>query len=1053
VIKRMSPVRAALTAGAATTALTITFVVALVSFTQTQTAGAIRSALARPDNLAITMTGSLSAQQQPRARAAIRGELRRAFGPVPFTLYGSLRVDGLALGGNVPASRAGAGRTRPIVTVIAADALAGHAKLIAGRWPAAGPAGQLVPVAVSARAAARLGVSAGQVLTVRSPYDSRNAMLRVSGIFRPDDLAGPYWNLDPLHGKGIQRAGGFTTYGPLFTTATAMRAGPLSATLAGWVAMPRSAASIAGAGLQPLSDRLSQALGQLNGSAAAGDPVATSPLPALLSRLSAAAEIARSLLLIGLLELLVLAAATLTVMGRALAGERRAETALLRARGGAEGQLAALGAAESTLLVAPAVLIGPVLGVWLAGRLAAGRVHLAGATRGAGPPGVPAGIWLVALAIAVISLPVMLLPSVRTAVSPIAVAAARGRQRAIGAASRAGADLALVALATAACWDLARTSVALTVAAGGQLSLDPVLIAAPVLAAPACSVLILRMLPLAARLADRSAARGRRIVLPLASWSIGRRPLRHAGPLLITVISLATAVLALSQYQTSRQAARDQAAFTTGSDYRVDLPYGPLPLSEAARMTGLKGAHTVMPVIRATATLSDGVTTVTLLGLTGAKAASTVLLRADLAKESLAGLSRQITPAAPATASPGISASLPGTALPGRPERVAVTATLGRRGGSGSGSSGSGGLGSPELELQIRDSAGLYYLIDAGPLPADGRPHTLVGDIGPGNHAAYPLRLAGVQVSFTPPPRPETGVLRVGAIRVTNAGQRAVPAGRAPGHPRAARRHDHVSCRAERHLGRRRPGSDQLAEKAACHSRDSDERVSRRHPPASRLRGQHPGRERAAQDADSRVGVGLPDRSGRRWRPDTRQRAAAAGAAGVRCASASGHAVVAAGRPGARLPRHRVRPAGHQPGGGCGGDDRQPVRRRRQAGAGRHCRGRRHPGPRWPRGGRRRRPGAAAGAGAARRARDAPRAAEQDAAHRADPAGGARCRRRGGAGGGARAPDRSGADPDSHRRRSRASRPRGGPVADGRGAGGHHRGLPRPRGAGHRESE
>ena len=750
VIKRMSPVRTALTAGAATTLLAITFVVALMSFTQTQTASAIRAALARPDNLAITMTGSLSAQQQPRARAAIRGDLRHALGPVPFTLYGSLRVDGLALRGNVPASRARAGGTRPIATVVAADALAGHATLIAGRWPAAVPAGQPVPVAVSARAAARLGVSAGQVFTVRSPYDRRNARLRVSGVFRPDDPAGPYWQLDPLHGKGIQRAGGFTTYGPLFASAAVMQAGPLSATLAGWVAMPSSAASIARAGLQPLSDRLSSALGELNASAAAGNPVATSPLPALLSRLSAAAEIARSLLLIGLLELLVLAAATLTVMGRALAGERTAETALLRARGGAEAQLARLGAAESTLLVAPAVLIGPFLGIWLAGRLAAGRVHLAGATGGAAPPGASAGIWLAALAIAAISLPVILLPSLRSAVSPIAVAVARGRQRAIGAASRAGADLALVVLAAAACWELARTSVALTVAAGGQLSLDPVLIAAPVLAAPACSVLILRMLPLAARLADRSAARGRRIVLPLASWSIGRRPLRHAGPLLITVISLATAVLALSQYQTSRQAARDQAAFTTGSDYRVDLPYGPLPPDQAGRMTGLKGASAVMPVIRAEATLSDGVTTVTVLGLTGAETASTVLLRADLAKEPLAGLSRQITPAAP----------LPGAALPGRPERVSVTATLGR----------GAGLGSAEVQLQIRDSAGLYYLIDAGPLPADGRPHTLVAGIGPGDHAAYPLRLAGVQLSFTPPPRPETGILRVGAVRVTNAG-------------------------------------------------------------------------------------------------------------------------------------------------------------------------------------------------------------------------------------------------------------------------------------------
>jgi FtsX-like permease family len=764
VIKRMGPARAALTAGAATTVLTITFVAALVSFTQTQTASAIRSALARPDNLAITMSGSLSARQQPQARAAIRGDLRRAFGQVPFTLFGSLRVDGLALRGDVPASRAGAGGTRQIATVIAADALAAHATLIDGRWPSAAAAGRPVPVAVSAQAAASLGVSAGKVFTLRSPYDHKDATLRVSGIFRPDDPAAPYWRLDPLDGKGIQRAGGFTTYGPLFTTVAAMQSGPLSATLADWVAVPRSAAGIATTGLQPLSTRLSSALGELTASTAAGNPVATSPLPALLSRLSAAVLISRSLLLIGLLELLVLAAATLTLMGRALAGERRAETALLRARGGAERQLVRLGAAEGTLLVAPAVLIGPVLGIWLAGRLAAGRVHLAAGAAAAGAlPGAGAGIWLIALAIAVVSLSVMLIPSVRAAVSPIAVATMRGRQHAVGAASRAGADLALVALAAAACWELAHTSVALTVAAGGQLSLDPVLVAAPVLAAPACSVLILRTLPLAARLADRSAARGRQIVLPLASWSIGRRPLRHAGPLLITVISLATAVLAVSQYQTSRQAARDLAAFTTGSDYRVDLPYGPLPLGDVDRMTGLKGASTVMPVVRGTATLSDNVTTATVLGLTGAKAASTVLLRADLAKEPLAKLSKQIAPAAAppgAATPPGISAVLPGRVLPGRPERISVTATLSR----------GRGLGAPELQLQIRDGAGLYYLIAAGSLPADGRPHTLIADLGPGDQAAYPLRLAGVQVLFTPPSKPDTGVLRIGPVRVTNTG-------------------------------------------------------------------------------------------------------------------------------------------------------------------------------------------------------------------------------------------------------------------------------------------
>jgi hypothetical protein len=769
VIKRMGPARAALAAGVLTTLLTIAFVAALVSFTQTQTARAIRSALAQPGSLVVTMSSSLSAQQQPQARAAIHGLLQRAFGPVPFALFGSLRVDGLALrrvGGHAPPANASPGNAPPagaapgtasqIATVIAADALTRHATLTAGRWPSPAPAGRPVPVAIPATGAARLGVSAGQIVILRSPYDRRDVRLRIAGIFRPDDPAGPYWHLDPLHGRGIQQAGGFTSYGPLFTSAAAMRAGPLAATLADWVAIPRSASRIAAVPLQPLSARLGAALGQLTASTAAGNPVTVSPLPALLARLSAAVLISRSLLLIGLLELLVLGVATLTLMGRALAGERRAETALLRARGGGERQLVRLGAAESTLLVAPAVIIGPVLGIWLAGRLASGQVRLAAGAGAAGPPGVPAGIWLVALAVAAISLPVLLFPSVRAAVSPIAVATMRGRQHAIGAVSRAGADLALVALAAAACWELAHTSDALTVAAGGGLSLDPVLVVAPVLAAPACSVLILRMLPLAARLAERSAAKGRRIVLSLASASIGRRPLRHAGPLLITVISLATAVLAVSQYQTSRQAARDLAAFSTGSDYRVDLPYGPLPLGETGRMTGLPGARTIMPVVRAAATLSDNVTPVTVLGLAGAKAASAVLLRPDLATESLAELSRQITPAA----------APPGPVLPGRPERVSVTAALGGRSGAAM----------PDLQLQIRDGAGLYYLVNAGILPADGHPHTLVAGLTPGRRAAYPLRLAGVQVSFAAPRRPGSGFLRIGPIRVTNKANGPFPA-------------------------------------------------------------------------------------------------------------------------------------------------------------------------------------------------------------------------------------------------------------------------------------
>lgn len=98
-IKRMSPARAALGAGLLTTIITVTFIAALVTFTQAQTATAIRAAFNRPGPLAETVAGSLDPAQQPNATRVIRDQLRQAFRDVPFSLYGSLRVDGLALRG------------------------------------------------------------------------------------------------------------------------------------------------------------------------------------------------------------------------------------------------------------------------------------------------------------------------------------------------------------------------------------------------------------------------------------------------------------------------------------------------------------------------------------------------------------------------------------------------------------------------------------------------------------------------------------------------------------------------------------------------------------------------------------------------------------------------------------------------------------------------------------------------------------------------------------------------------------------------------------------
>jgi hypothetical protein len=774
-IKRMSPARAALGAGLLTTIITVTFVAALVTFTSAQTASAIRAAFSRPGPLAETVAGSIDPAQQTSATRVIRDQLRLAFRDVPFSLYGSLRVDGLALRGAQALPVSGANH-RQIATVVAAQALSSHAILVAGHWPVSpasviahtrpGAAGQPparlqqpVPAALSANAAAQLHVTAGSVIKLHSPYDQQMVRVQVTGIFRPADAADPYWQIDPLHTAGVQRGGGFTTYGPLFTTSAVMQTGPLAGVLATWVAVPRPAGHVSAAELLPLSSRLSGALSHVSKSAEVGHPITTSSLPQLLSRLSAGVIVVRSLLLIGLLELLVLTAAALVLMARRLAGERRSETALMRARGGAERQLTVLGAAEGLLLVVPAAVIGPMLGSWLA----AGVAHGWPAPLSALEP--PSMAWTVSFAVAGMSLLLMLPASLRAAVSPLSVALLRGRQQAVGLASRAGADLALVALAATALWQLAHTASNFTVSETGQVSLNPILVAAPVLAAPACSVLILRALPLASRLANRVAARARRVVLPLASWSIGRRPLRQAGALLITVISLVTAMLALSQFQTGQKTAQDLATFSTGSDYRLDLTDGPLPPGQAGLVAALPGPATSMPVLRTSAAFSDSGTVVSVLGLTAAQAPSAVLMRPDLSGQPLATLSAMIAPA------PVTGNTAAGAVLPGRPQRAEITATL----------SPVRGLTFPLLQLQVRDRAGVYYDVIAGTLRADGRPHTLIAPLALGGHAAYPLRLAGVQLTFAPPHgRLRVGTLRAGKIRLAATARGPFPASARP---------------------------------------------------------------------------------------------------------------------------------------------------------------------------------------------------------------------------------------------------------------------------------
>jgi hypothetical protein len=709
--RRLGSCRLVLGALLATTMIAATLIAALASFAVQALPQAASRRLAASPGTSIAISGALNSALARTDAPAVHRAVKAALGTVPFTMYQSLWSNSLGL----PASYGTA--PIPLIRAAAPDALAAHAMLVQGTWPGKPAAGQPIPVAVPSAVAARLKLPVGAILPVRDRNSGAGARLRVVGVFRPLDPAAPYWNLDLIRTRGTAAAGGFVTYGFVAVDPSALRSGQLSVGEASWVAIPRTA-RITDRELRPLARNVTGLESFLENSPKFGGLQVTTNLPGVLSGVASNLVVARSLLVIGALQLLLVAAAAVMLATRLLAGQRATESALLSARGGSRWQLARLDAAEAVPIACIAAAVGALLGSRIADLMA--RAGPLGAS-GARAPGIPAAAWWAAGATAVFCVAAALVPSLRPA-TPGAARVRRGRQAPVARVIRAGGDVALVALAAAAVWQL-RTYSVLARTVTGVVGIDPVLAAAPALALAGGAVAVMRLLPLMAHGADRLASLGRRLLGALAAWEISRRPIRQSGPALIMVLAVATGTLAFAQRESWQRSAHDQAAFTTGSDMRVNTP-APVHLARAGDIAGVGGTG-AMPVSR---TISE--TAGVVLALDTRKAPATVLLRPDLSPLPASSLWRRLRPR-------GL-----GMAIPGRPARLEITASLGPA---------SVRLGQAQVNVTVQDAAGVAYTAGAGTLPADGLAHTLAVSISPARRAAYPLRLLAVRALYTMP--------------------------------------------------------------------------------------------------------------------------------------------------------------------------------------------------------------------------------------------------------------------------------------------------------------
>ena len=731
-----------LAAAALAVLLSATVLAAVASLADRSVEGGIQQRLAGNPATTVQVMAHYRAQGMPAADASIRTALGRVFGDVPHTTYTALRTPS-SLSSQYEVLRPDGSRRGASVTLVGLPDQARHARLLSGHWPRATAPGDPVEAALNRTVAARTGLHPGDVFAVNLTRDKR-LRLRVSGLWTPAAgdpgvLAGLASTFDTVDSIALMPWDGFTAQPGLTADA-----------LAEWIAAPVTSRLRLGQ-VTPLRDRAADFAGSDTGVSVfhGGTPPldgvhADSGLPSEIDDLAAPMAVARAGIDIPGTLLAALAVAALVLTARQLAQSRAAEVALMGARGAGTGRLVAGTAVQWALVAVPAAVAAP----FLAGPLLH-VLHRAGLLDG-GLPGTAATTagWLAALLALAVHGVSVLVPTAVQAADHRAGLRLRLRGPRAAAFQRAGTDLVLAAVAVLGWLQLRQYRT--PVASGGVsgVSVDPVLVLAPVLMTAAATLLSLRLLPLAAPLIDRAARRGSGLVLPLGGWQVGRRAARHAGPALLMTLALAVAALSTTALGILDRGAGDQAAFATGADVKV------VPQPDGGQAPPVQQRHAVyaaLPGVRAVTPVTDvqlaaGDTQVDVEGVNTAAVAATWHARAGGGP--VPAIRSDLTGRPVADLLAGLGATVPdhGYAVPGRPTALPLTVRLSADGVA------PGQEVPVRLTLTVEDADGLPSTLTA-PLPVtDGTPYRvtlpLAGGGRDGAARQYPLRITGMSLNM-----------------------------------------------------------------------------------------------------------------------------------------------------------------------------------------------------------------------------------------------------------------------------------------------------------------
>ncbi|MEU9843205.1 FtsX-like permease family protein, partial [Actinomadura sp. NPDC048032] len=739
VLSRIIGDRTLVLAACATALFATTVLAALVGYTGSVTREGLRRTLADAtfESVGTALGTRVPANGLPRIQDQVDRTLKQIYRDVPLAVSMSVRSDSYTVPGQEKSEH-------PDLTAFETyTGIEKHARLTEGRWPgaASGTGSGEVEAALPGAAARAMHAGVDDVLTLHGRVDKKSVVkVRVVGLFDVPDPQDYFWQDDKLITTGVERLT-YTSYGP-FVVQPEVFAARFTGTgsEARFTVMP-DLRGVEPGELGALGDRVAAGGDTFKKAGDGAQFSVATDLPDLTAQLRTALQVARSTMLIPVIQLVLLAGCAWLLVARLLADHRRGEVALLRTRGLGMRQLARLGLAEGLLIVLPAAVLGPLLAgplLRLAGHAPA--VRDSGLRLDAGPL-LP--LWTVSVLTALACAVVLTVPTLRGANRTFVEAQAGIGRQGRGGLRGSGTDLALLLVAGLAIWQLTRygaDGAGGGAPGGGTGGIDPFIVSGPALALLAGGVLLLRLVPAVTRVAERIATRGRGLVAVLGTRQVGRRQLRYTGPVLLLVMAMAVGILSVTTMATWRRSQTDQADFQSGADLRLSASSregGPEPLGQAGRLAALSGVSAATGVLRMDADL--GTEPATLLGVDAGRIGPLLRvapgLRNDLRLDELA----RARPAAPALT------------VPGEPKRLLFDLRLTHSGPKpGTGADESPPLGGYTFTVTLVDAQGLSRQVALPDLRADGDEHTLALDVaqlaGPDGRPSYPLSVRGVHV-------------------------------------------------------------------------------------------------------------------------------------------------------------------------------------------------------------------------------------------------------------------------------------------------------------------